>query len=69
MPDYSVDRRRYPLGSNGAGQIELTCQGCLTIFDVGVERAKSPRFQCYCHPCWLQHLDLTGTITRLGDVA
>lgn len=69
MADYRINRDRYPLGSNGAGQIELTCQGCRHTFDVGVERARTPRFLPYCHSCWLEHLDLIDSITRLGDAA
>jgi hypothetical protein len=50
MADYTVDRRRYPLDSNCAGQVQVTCTACGELFDAGVERVKSPSFLPLCSP-------------------
>lgn len=47
-----IDRSRYPLGSNHAGQISAVCPGCHTTLDVGYERLKSLGWRIpLCHQC------------------
>lgn len=48
----SIDRRRYPHGSNGAGQIVVRCRCCATAFDVGFARATHPSFDPLCFDCF-----------------
>ena len=46
-----IDRRRYPLGSNHAGQKSIHCRRCRTRFDVGRERARLVVFDGLCAEC------------------
>lgn len=66
MADYTIDRRRYPLAPNGAGQVQVTCAACGEPFDAGAERVKAPAFLPLCSPaCFTcgHHLSRTDLAT------
>ena len=52
MADYRINRERYPLDSNCAGQLRVTCTTCGHQFDVDIERASHPTFHPICFECF-----------------